>query len=147
MVSPQCVFSYVAQDVIILWESLYTVGTFVWPLLYVSSSDVQNCCSGRKPDHNDCIDMVSPQCVFSCVSQDGIFYEKAFPQLLHWYGLSPVCLFKWCLKLLFWKKTWSQWLHIYGFSPVCILMCISRWYFLWESLFSIGTLMWSRPCV
>ena len=92
MVSPQCVFSYVAQDVIILWESLYTVGTFVWPLLYVSSSDVQNCYSGRKPGHNDCIDMVSPQCVFSCVSQDGIFL---------WESLSTIATLVWPLSCVF----------------------------------------------
>ena len=83
-------------------------------------------------------------------------------QLLHWYGFSPVCIFR-CLKItliwerffrkvplknvpslcvqiflriLFLKKAFSHSIHWNGFSPVCMFICL--WSLnitiLWEKL-------------
>ena len=73
----------------------------------------------RKPCHNDCIGMVSPQCVISDVLQDYYFFVKALSHWLHVYGFSPVCVLWWSITLLFNEKVLPYWLHRCGFSTVC----------------------------
>ena len=42
------------------------------------------------------------------------------------YGLSPLCVFKCCLKFLVWANAKLHWLHLFVFSPLCVLKCFLK---------------------
>ena len=52
-----------------------------------------------------------------CVSDMNLV--KVFPQLMHWYGFSPVCVLKWFTRRLFIKKHFMHWIYLYCFSQEC----------------------------
>lgn len=52
------------------------------------------------------------------------FFVNIFPQILQWYGLSPVWLLIWTNKLLLSVKVLPRVLQEYGFSPVCTTLCL-----------------------
>ena len=57
-----------------------------------------------------------------------LFLVNAWPQMLHWNGLSPVCLFLCVFKCAICMKPRPQILHLNGLSPVWIVSCL---FFLW----------------
>ena len=67
----------------------------------------------------------SNRCFFMCVFRRSA-RQDAKSQWLHLFGLSPMWLFKWTLKLPIQKDAKLHLLHLYDFSPLCVFKCLLK---------------------
>ena len=80
-----------------------------------------------------------------CVSDMNLV--KVFPQLMHWYGFSPVCVLKWFTRRLFIKKHFMHWIYLYCFSQECFPRSMKKNTTTWESLVTLDAGIWSISSV
>ena len=107
---------------VILWKDLVTMVAWLWIFsrMYLQMTFKRYTLSKSSVTMAALIWFLYSMC--KVMFFKSTFKAKALPHCLHWYSFSPLCHFRWLLRLPFCEKSLIHKTHLYFFSSVCQLV-------------------------